>query len=111
MRPLDLPDKAPLGWRRDDVYDTASLTLAPGDTVVMFTDGVTEAPEPVPDDEPPRPNFEFGYERAVETVQDMAGKPAAEVLEALETRIKTHLAGGEPIDDTTILVMVYQGQP
>ncbi|MEM7268673.1 MAG: CHASE2 domain-containing protein, partial [Pseudomonadota bacterium] len=32
VRPLDLPDKAPLGWRRDDVYDTASLTLAPGDT-------------------------------------------------------------------------------
>lgn len=111
VRALDLPSVAPFGWLDKPAFVTARLKLNPGDSVVMFTDGVTEAPEPTDDRAPPTGNIEFGYGRAVLAAREAAPKGADAILALLDRRIKDHLAGGEPIDDTTILVMTYQGPP
>ena len=111
IRDLDLPSVAPFGWLDKPSFVTARLKLNPGDSVVMFTDGVTEAPEPTDDKAPPTGNIEFGYERARIAAKDAAADGAQGILHLLDQRITQHLAGGEPIDDTTILVMTYQGPP
>jgi len=111
IRELDIPSVAPFGWLEKPTFVTARLKLNPGDSVVMFTDGVTEAPEPTDDKAPPTGNIEFGYERAQTAAKDAAAEGADSILQLLDQRITQHLAGDEPIDDTTILVMTYQGPP
>lgn len=111
VRELDIPSVAPFGWLDNPTFQTARLKLNPGDSVIMFTDGVTEAPEPTDEKAPPTGNIEFGYERAQSAASDAAADGADGILHLLDQRIKDHLAGGEPIDDTTILVMTYQGPP
>ncbi|MEO1613432.1 MAG: SpoIIE family protein phosphatase, partial [Pseudomonadota bacterium] len=91
-REIVLPDVAPLGWIEDARFETASLQLAPGDTVIMFTDGVTEAETPA--------GALYGHERA-ETTCAAASDGAAAMVTALETAVLTHQAGGAPTDDTT----------
>ena len=111
IRELDIPSVAPFGWLENPTFVTARLKLNPGDSVIMFTDGVTEAPEPTDDNAPPTGNIEFGYERAQIASQEAASDGADAILHLLDQRITQHLGNGEPIDDTTILVMTYQGPP
>ncbi len=111
IRDLDIPSVAPFGWLENPTFVTAKLKLNPGDSVIMFTDGVTEAPESTDDKAPPTGNIEFGYERAQTAAKDAAADGAVAILHLLDQRITQHLAGGDPIDDTTILVMTYQGPP
>ena len=111
IRDLELPSVAPFGWIDKPSFETGRLTLNPGDSVIMFTDGVTEAPEPTDDDAPPTGNIEFGYARAQSAASDAAPDGAAAIINLLDSRITEHLAGGDPIDDTTILVMTYLGPP
>lgn len=111
IRELELPSVAPFGWLDKPTFVTAKLKLNPGDSVIMFTDGVTEAPEPTDDKAPPTGNIEFGYQRAQAAAKDAAKDGAKGILHLLDQRITQHLAGDEPIDDTTILVMTYQGPP
>src|SRR5262249_40228457 len=51
-------------------YEQSEITLAPGDTVIMFTDGVSEAMNN--DDE------EFGEDRLIETVRAYPNLPPKE---------------------------------
>lgn len=100
LKPVDLPDVAPLGWIENATFETASMTLSPGDTIIMFTDGVTEAETPS--------GVLYGQEQAEKTA---AGAPAgaAAMLSTLEAAVLTHQAGGAPTDDTTILAVTWRG--
>ncbi|MEM8754598.1 MAG: PP2C family protein-serine/threonine phosphatase, partial [Pseudomonadota bacterium] len=102
-RPVPLPEVAPLGWNEDHAFETARLRLAPGDLVVMFTDGVTEAEAPDGD--------LFGKARADALLAAAAagGGPEAAVA-ALEAAVADHQAGGEATDDTTILALAWTGR-
>lgn len=111
IRELELPSVAPFGWLDNPTFVTARLKLNPGDSVIMFTDGVTEAPEPTDEKAPPTGNIEFGYKRAQAAAIEAAENGADAILHLLDQRITQHLAGGDPIDDTTILVMTYRGPP
>jgi sigma-B regulation protein RsbU (phosphoserine phosphatase) len=106
IRPLDLPSVAPFGWLKEPDFVTARLTLNPGDSVIMFTDGVTEAPAPL---ETAAGDLEFGYARAQAVAAQTAAEGAPGLLHSLDAAITAHLAGGEPIDDTTILAMTWRG--
>lgn len=111
IRALDLPSVAPFGWLEAPRFVTGAMRLEPGDSVVMFTDGVTEAPAPMDAEAPPDGDLEFGYERARRAAAEAAAGGAQAVIARLDEAIKAHLAGGDPIDDTTILVMTWTGPP
>lgn len=101
IRPLTLPEVAPLGWIENARFETATLTLAPGDTVAMFTDGVTEAETPG--------GALFGPDRTRDLLSEAAPNGAAAAIGALEAAVSAHQAGREATDDTTILVIRHQG--
>jgi len=63
-----------LGLLEDAGYDEGELALAPGDTLAVVTDGVTEALSPAEE--------EFGDERVLEALR-LAGPGAATALRAL----------------------------
>ncbi|MBA3300719.1 MAG: SpoIIE family protein phosphatase [Thermoleophilaceae bacterium] len=72
------------------------IQLAPGDAIVMFTDGVTE----VRRDE----REVFGPRHLVELLGQQAGRDAGEIADTIETRV-VEAWGGEPRDDIAILVL------
>ena len=78
-------------------YNEATLQLEPGDTLVMFTDGVTEAMNPNKD--------EFGTGRLRMTLGGLSGKSSQQVVEAIKTSIKEFADGAEQSDDITMLVV------
>jgi phosphoserine phosphatase RsbU/P len=74
------------------------VTLAPGDALLAFTDGVTEAMG----DEGP-----FGEDRTQEMLKNHAGSAQAFVTE-LSTRLTAHAGAHAPHDDITVLCLWRQ---
>ena len=92
-----------LGLLPGATYEFDSVTLDPGDLVVICSDGVTEARNAAGD--------EFGRERLIEAMSGChGGKPDA-VLERLFEAVRVFSQGTPQGDDITGLVLRYRGQP
>ncbi|MEM7544439.1 MAG: CHASE2 domain-containing protein [Pseudomonadota bacterium] len=100
-REVSLPAVAPLGWIEEAEFETASITLQPGDTIVMFTDGVTEAETP--------DGQLFEQDHAEDIAAEASRDGAVAILNRLEAAVLSHQAGGAPTDDTTILAITWHG--
>ncbi len=85
-------------------YEVGSVTLAPGDRLFLFTDGVTEGVDP--DGE------EFGDERLVATLEELhAGGGDAETYRlALLERLADFTRSTNRNDDITTLVLLREGE-
>lgn len=100
---VELVDTVDLGMPLGLVDDIGAfvaetdITLQSGDTVVLYTDGITEAADP-------HHNL-YGLERLCEVVQAQAGRSAAAIKDAVIADVKRHV-GTQPLyDDLTLIVM------
>jgi sigma-B regulation protein RsbU (phosphoserine phosphatase) len=91
-----------LGLLSIATYEFATVTLEPGDLVVVCSDGVTEARN--------RAGDEFGRDRLVEAVRGRPGRKPEAVLEHLIAEVKLFAEGAPQADDVTALVLRYRGQ-
>jgi sigma-B regulation protein RsbU (phosphoserine phosphatase) len=82
-------------------YEEGSLTLDPGDHVVVFSDGVSEALS--------ASDEEFGEDRIIEVAQRLVDQNASDVLEGLMSSVRRFAAGAPQHDDVTVLVVCYHG--
>jgi serine phosphatase RsbU (regulator of sigma subunit) len=87
----------PLGLFPVVEYERGEATLAPGDLVVLYTDGITEAANPAGD--------EFGLERLEAVVLRHAKEPLIALAVAIETAVEV-FADGTPFGDDRTLVML-----
>lgn len=87
----------PLGLLGASEYGCAEAELAPGDLLVVYTDGFTEAADP--DDE------EFGLARLEELVRRQVAAPLAEVRGAIESALDEFVRGVPYADDRTLLLL------
>jgi serine phosphatase RsbU (regulator of sigma subunit) len=97
------PTTLPLGVIADADLTASELKLSPGDRLVIYSDGVSEAM-----------NFEseqFGEERIKQVVVDNAGRNTAELFEALHKAVIDFVGGAAQKDDLTLLVLGYRGEP
>ena len=78
-------------------YKEASLQLEPGDMLVMFTDGVTEAMNP--------DRMEFGTRHLMTILGGQAGKSSQQIIEVVKNAIKDFAEGAEQSDDITMLAI------
>ena len=83
-----LPDVA---WRQE------TARLAPGDTLVLYTDGITEAINADMD--------AFGEERLVETVQAYHTAPVRDLSARIVEAVNDFAAGQPQFDDMTLVVL------
>lgn len=74
-----------------------SVTLLPGDVLVMYTDGVTEAVNEV--------NEEFGEERLRQLIQHAGDLPAGALIERINAAVRIFCGEREQFDDFTLLVV------
>jgi sigma-B regulation protein RsbU (phosphoserine phosphatase) len=86
----------PLGIRSDEKYETASLVLAPGDTLIFFTDGVVEAFNEAGE--------EFGNTRWVEAIRNLPDLNAQETLKFLMKKVDEFVLATRQSDDITCLI-------
>jgi serine phosphatase RsbU (regulator of sigma subunit) len=84
-----------LGVFPDPDLSDAWVDLTPGDTVVFFTDGVTEARGP---------QGVLGQERLERALRSWAGLPPSEVADRIE-RMAIDYQEGDPRDDIALLVL------
>lgn len=92
-----LDDGGPvLGVLEDPVYRAGSVELAPGDQVVLFTDGVSEAMNPAGE--------EFGEDRLMEVLVNAQTQPSVEVAARVTDAVRGFRHGCEANDDLTLVV-------
>lgn len=77
-------------------YEQAAVGLAPGDRVLLFTDGITEAQSPA--------GSEFDEAGLLRTAQRHRGRGAPALVSAIFDEVTT-FAGGPLHDDATVVVM------
>lgn len=82
-------------------YRECSVTLRPGDTLVMFTDGVTEAKNMA--------SAEFGDDRLAALLGGCAGIPARAITARVLEAVQDFAGGGPQADDITCLAFRYKG--
>jgi sigma-B regulation protein RsbU (phosphoserine phosphatase) len=90
-----------LGLSSDAEYTVNSLVLNPGDTIVMYTDGVTEAFNP--DGEM------FEEDRLMHTVMSLEAFPVKDMVEGIISTVSSFSDGISQSDDITILAVRYTG--
>lgn len=86
----------PLGLFGDAAYDDRELFLAPGQTLLLYTDGWTEAAVG---------EEEYGIGRAAAALRRAARLPPAEVVAACRGEMEAFLAGAPRGDDLTLLAL------
>jgi phosphoserine phosphatase RsbU/P len=86
-----------LGMFSHAEYRNQRLTLEPGDALVLYTDGVTEASRG--DDE------EFGMERLEQIVAPLHGSPASRYSLDLERSVLEFIGSEHCADDVTMVVV------
>jgi len=85
-----------LGVIADASFEQRTVHLHPGDFIVFYTDGVTEATD--------AQEREFGMERLQRVILDHRGAPAADIVAALEQAIEDFAGPTDPFDDIAIVV-------
>src|SRR5262249_10847646 len=78
-------------------YDDATVDLCPGDLLVAFTDGVTEALD--------RRGEEFGEQRLKGFLRSSTDKTAEEISSSLAGRIREWIGDAEQHDDLTFVIV------
>lgn len=91
----------PVGLFPDAEFTTCFHQLAPGDTLVLYTDGITEAMDP-------REN-QFGIERLQAAVAQQANGSLEHMQTAVLGEIDEFTRGTEQADDLTLLILRYRG--
>lgn len=86
-----------LGIMPQATYEQSTRRVEPGDTLVLYSDGVTEARQPNADEE-------FGEERLASIVAELRGQPAASIVEGVIQRLTAWMDGVPAADDVTLVV-------
>jgi phosphoserine phosphatase RsbU/P len=83
-------------------YDNHKVVLRPGDTILLYTDGVTEAMD--------GENQLFDYARLEASLARMNGAGLKEVLEGIHSDLAGFANGAPQADDITMLALQYRGK-
>jgi len=90
-------DTFPLGILEDVEYQETRLHLAPGDSVVLYTDGIVEAMN--------EQEEMYGFDRLLEVVQGAREITADALLKKILYKVNEFAGGAAQHDDLTIIVI------
>jgi phosphoserine phosphatase RsbU/P len=93
----DRPADTPLGLFDDMAYDRTVVKLQSGDLVVLYSDGASEATNPAGD--------ELGRDGLMRIARSLDASSAEAFGAQLTSAISAFRAGGQPLDDQTIIVL------
>ena len=94
---LPLSKDIVVGALDDFQFSEETLQLEHGDTLLLYTDGVTEATNE--NDE------EFGEKRLEDTLKDVSQQNCQQIINAVKANVKTFAGKAEQSDDITLLAI------
>lgn len=80
-------------------FDLGTATLFPGDVLVLYSDGISEAEHQLDEDQ------EFGVTRLIETVRKARVASAQEIINRLVSSVEAFSGGKQQSDDITLVVV------
>jgi sigma-B regulation protein RsbU (phosphoserine phosphatase) len=92
-----------LGPIEDAVYEVGETTFSPGDTLLLYSDGVSEAMD--------TRDHEYGEERLRATWERSAGRPIHEMMDALIKDVEQFRGSKSQSDDITVVVVGPRRDP
>jgi sigma-B regulation protein RsbU (phosphoserine phosphatase) len=99
--PLELTDGVLLGVEEDFAYQSKKILLQKGETIFLYTDGVTEAKNP--DDQL------FSDERLQQMLSRFQQKGATDIIHTIRSEIEIFSEGTPQYDDITMLALKFYG--
>lgn len=87
----------PLGLFSDRNWERGSIATNPGDVLVMYTDGITEAEN--------GEREQFGEERLEQVIRANLDAPAQQLCDAVRAAVDTFTGGNRHSDDITLMVV------
>jgi sigma-B regulation protein RsbU (phosphoserine phosphatase) len=94
---LLMPTGMPLGLMPEAVYSSSETSLEVGDSLVLYTDGITEAANPEQE--------EFGRERLVEVCENHRSEPPKDLAISIEKVVDAFVDGVPYHDDRTLVIL------
>ncbi len=91
----------PVGLLEETAYAAEDVVLKPGDKLVLYSDGVTEAQN--------EEGQYLGTAAVRRLVKAHAGKGCREMEQALRAAVEEFTGGAAPADDVTVVVTEYAG--
>ena len=101
VKPLEKTGGRALGLVEKSVYGSRRLVLGPGETIFLYTDGVTEAMDATG-------NF-FSDQRLERLLAQAQSSPPRQLIEDLVKEVKVFSAQAPQSDDITALALRYLG--
>jgi sigma-B regulation protein RsbU (phosphoserine phosphatase) len=90
-------DTFPLGILEEAAYEDTVLEMAPGDVLVLYTDGIVEAMSEA--------QAMFGFNRLLDTVRLSAAPSARALLEEITGEVRRFAGAAPQHDDLTVIVL------
>jgi sigma-B regulation protein RsbU (phosphoserine phosphatase) len=90
-----------IGAMEDRDYGESSVDLGPGDVLLVFTDGVTEALD--------KEGTLYSDARLLQTMQDISEISADSILKTVRGSVEEFALGAEQADDITMIALQYSG--
>ena len=101
-QPLEVIYNLPVGALSDWTYQEQHWQLQPGDTLFLYTDGLSEAKN--------TDNKQFGRKYVCQLVNEHRTDTAQQLVEFMKDRVHRHAGGAEQSDDITLLAIRWQPQ-
>ena len=86
-----------MGALEDMTYHDVNMKLEPGETLVMFTDGVNEAMN--------KDYQEFGDDRLVASLQKCSGQNCQQIIDTVKADVASFVGEMEQSDDITLFAL------
>ena len=99
--PLPVPEGFLLGVEEESRYQTMEIELEPGDKLIVYTDGVTEAANAAGE--------LYSHANLMETVRSCSSLSAEEIATEILGSVKMFSLGIPQSDDITVLALAFTG--
>jgi sigma-B regulation protein RsbU (phosphoserine phosphatase) len=90
-----------VGMVEEARYSTGCIRLSPGDGILLYTDGVTEAEDPAEN--------QFSEERLLGLLAKSGGRSVEEIVQEVMHAVALFASGAPQHDDITAMAMRYEG--
>lgn len=103
-RQVEAKSNIPIGIMEEAKYQDVETSVVPGDMIMLYTDGLTEAMN--------EEKKLFGFPRIISTIGD-APEPGfttpQQLLDSMKQAVAQFVCGAEQSDDLTMLAILYKG--
>jgi sigma-B regulation protein RsbU (phosphoserine phosphatase) len=99
---VDVPSGVPLGVQENAPFVSHQMVLRPKDSILLYTDGVTEAMNPAGE--------QFSGPRLKRVLDENRDKTMKELIVSIKTEVSRFAGSAPQFDDITMVALEYHGR-